>query len=380
MFSQTALGYVKFSNKPIEDWDSLLTQSGAEKSYTVQSGDNLYDISRTLFGDPDFWPKIWSFNSKITNPHIIEKGQMIYFSGGTSYSPPKVGISVLEPDSYTYGNRFLSPEIPPANVTKGPITLPDSLPNLFRQTTVEEELNEIKSISAGTRAALQSVRAIEVTSEITQTAPTSVGTIIRVFTGADYAILGDIVYIKVFSGTQVGDELSVYRMKPNWLPLRRSQSAKANLVEWLGRVKIISTADEGYIAEVSYANSIIQTGENLSTRELKKVELPDLISDDILKERISNRTKVIGSHKTAGATVVGENQIVYLNNGSSVGIETGGVYPLYTNFGAVGVHKESKFVPRKIGYVKIANVEKSVSTGVVFNLISEVQSDQIIGL
>lgn len=378
--SQGAEAYVKFSNEPVETWDSLFTQSGAEKYYTVQRGDTLYGISSTLFGDPDFWPKIWSLNSKITNPHIIERGQIIYFVGGTSYTPPTVGMSVLKPESYTYGNHFLSPEIPPESFSKGPIELPGSLPNLFRLNEVADESSELESISAGVRAALTAVRTVELTSEITNSSPTSVGNIDRVFTGAKYAVVGDLVYIKVFSGAEVGDELSIYRTRPSWLPLRGILPLKANLVEWLGKLRIKSAAEGGYVAEVVYANSIIQLGENLALRELRSVDLPDKIEDDILKSSISGKAKIIGSHKIAGATVVGEYQIVYLNSGSSAGIESGRVYPLYTNFGETGVSKPDSFVPKRIGYVKIASVETGVSTGVVFNLISEVQVDQKIGL
>lgn len=372
--------YVKFSNKTVDDWDSLFTQSGADKYYTVQRGDTLYEISRALFGDPDFWPKIWSLNSKITNPHLIEKGQVIYFLGGTSYMAPTVGIGILKPESYTYGNRFLSPEIPPAAVTRGPIQLPKTLPNLFRAIDAGAESSEIESISAGNRAARNALRVVEVTSEITNAAPTSVGTIERVFTGADYAVLGDIVYIKVFSGAQVGDELSIYRTRSNWLPLRGLLPFKANLVEWLGTVKVKSTAEGGYTAEVVYANDIIQTGENLAVRKLKSVELPRNIDEQTVQARLDGKAKIVGSHKVAGSTVVGEHQIVYLNSGSSSGIEEGGVYAIYTNFGETGVVKGQSFVPKKIGYIKIATVESSVATGVAFNLISEVQVDQRIGL
>jgi len=379
-FTQGAWAYVRFSNKPVETWDSLFLESGAEKFYTVQTGDTLYGISRTLFGDPEFWPKIWSLNTKITNPHIIEKGQIIYFVGGTSYTPPSVGISDLKPESYTYGNHFISPEIPPAALKKGPIQLPDSLPNLFRFSQTQEESNEVDALSAGSRAALSSVRIVELTSEVSNTTPTSVGEVKRVFTGAKYAVVGDLVYLKVFSGAAVGDELSIFRTRPSWLPLRGKLSLKANLVEWLGRVKIKSTAEGGCVGEIVYANSIIQLGENLALRESRSVELPDVIDEDTLRSSVNGKPKIIGSRKVPGSSAIGEFEVVYFDSGSSAGIEEGGVYPLYTNFGEFGVSKSESIVPKRIGFVKMASVENGVSTGVVFNLISEVHVDQKIGL
>ena len=41
-------------------------------------GDTLYDISKRLFGDTKYWPKIWALNNgKILNPHLILPGHPI---------------------------------------------------------------------------------------------------------------------------------------------------------------------------------------------------------------------------------------------------------------------------------------------------------------
>ncbi|NLE49072.1 MAG: LysM peptidoglycan-binding domain-containing protein, partial [Sandaracinaceae bacterium] len=37
--------------------------------YVVTSGDTLWDIASQFFGDPYEWPRIWSYNPAITNPH-----------------------------------------------------------------------------------------------------------------------------------------------------------------------------------------------------------------------------------------------------------------------------------------------------------------------
>lgn len=39
--------------------------------YVVKEGDTLWDISAQFLGDPYEWPKIWSYNPAITNPHWI---------------------------------------------------------------------------------------------------------------------------------------------------------------------------------------------------------------------------------------------------------------------------------------------------------------------
>jgi len=380
IWSQAASSYVKFSNKPIELWDDLFVQSGADKFYTVQSGDNLYNISKVLFGDASFWPKIWSLNSKITNPHLIEKGQVIYFVGGSPYSAPLIGIRRLQPQSYVYGNHFLSPEIPPEDIRKGPLDLPDSLPNLLRASNIKKESEAVKALGVSNRLAREALRVVQVSSELTQSKPVSVGEIKRVFNGAKYAVVGDLVYLTAFSGVGVGDRLMIFKTRKNWLRLNKTKSGKADLVEWLGSVEVVSSAEKGYVAKVVEANTIIQVNTSLALKEFVEVELPSSVDETNMSTTINSSVKVVGAHKIAGAHVVGENQIVYLNSGSAVGIEAGKIYPLYTNFGESGVLKQKNFVPKRIGYIKVASVEDTVATGVAFNLIAEVQSGQTIGL
>jgi hypothetical protein len=59
----------------------------------VQKGDTLITISRTLFGDPQFWPKIWALNNDgITNPHIIAPGTQIFFYPGEAGAAPSLSV------------------------------------------------------------------------------------------------------------------------------------------------------------------------------------------------------------------------------------------------------------------------------------------------
>src|SRR5262249_30239726 len=46
-------------------------------SHTVKKGDTLWDICDGYFGNPWQWPRVWSYNPEILNPHWIYPGEVI---------------------------------------------------------------------------------------------------------------------------------------------------------------------------------------------------------------------------------------------------------------------------------------------------------------
>lgn len=73
------------------EWNELATAAKRD-SYTVVKNDWLFKISKRLFGSGYYYPKIWSLNSFITNPHFIEPGMILSFSTGSSNQAPEVKL------------------------------------------------------------------------------------------------------------------------------------------------------------------------------------------------------------------------------------------------------------------------------------------------
>ncbi len=83
----------------------------APDSYTVKTGDTLWDISRMYLKSPWRWPELWGMNlEQIRNPHLIFPGQTLYLvkadgratlrlgqgdAGGTVRLSPRVRSSDL---------------------------------------------------------------------------------------------------------------------------------------------------------------------------------------------------------------------------------------------------------------------------------------------
>ncbi|MBA2541960.1 MAG: LysM peptidoglycan-binding domain-containing protein [Deltaproteobacteria bacterium] len=58
--------------------EPTVIHSGAvPELHVVRSGDTLWDICWYYFNDPWQWPKIWSYNAQITNPHWIYPGDLV---------------------------------------------------------------------------------------------------------------------------------------------------------------------------------------------------------------------------------------------------------------------------------------------------------------
>lgn len=54
----------------------------AEEEHTVQPGDTLWDLCAGYLNNPWYWPRVWSYNPEITNPHWIYPGQVVRFYPG----------------------------------------------------------------------------------------------------------------------------------------------------------------------------------------------------------------------------------------------------------------------------------------------------------
>lgn len=51
--------------------------SAQPKTHVVQKGDTLWDICEFYYGDPNLWPQLWEMNQFVTNPHLLEPGDVL---------------------------------------------------------------------------------------------------------------------------------------------------------------------------------------------------------------------------------------------------------------------------------------------------------------
>jgi hypothetical protein len=59
-------------------------------NYVVKPGDTLWDLSGRFLNNPWYWPKLWSFNPEIANPHWIYPGNPVRFLPGAEEAPGRL--------------------------------------------------------------------------------------------------------------------------------------------------------------------------------------------------------------------------------------------------------------------------------------------------
>jgi hypothetical protein len=86
---------------PAQASGSALINPSAPKSYTVQRGDTLWDISSMFLRDPWLWPEVWYVNPQVANPHLIYPGDVLALAYGANGQPQirleRGGAARLEP-------------------------------------------------------------------------------------------------------------------------------------------------------------------------------------------------------------------------------------------------------------------------------------------
>ncbi len=72
---------------------------GAERPEThrVRPGETLWSLSERYFGDAEQWPRLWSFNPEITNPHWIYPDDVIRLRAGAAKAAASASASTRAP-------------------------------------------------------------------------------------------------------------------------------------------------------------------------------------------------------------------------------------------------------------------------------------------
>jgi len=405
--------YLKFNQKPTPEETWLNAQANSSSgSYEIQEGDTLWDISDTLFGDPSFWPKIWSLNtSDIFNPHEITPEVVLQFEAGSLNAPPALGfkegddsesgpkdagdkMSVKEKEDQAKADaqakvdaanaeaeekkkaETVSDEIlekveipPPLNKSRRPVNIPQSLPSWTAKQSLDEKI--LMDVVPKDRF-FSNVPTI-LSAYISDGPTVGEGTVYQTEFGGYSAAVHHYIYVKL-AGASAGQRFLVVKdVGPVVDPLQpKTQVVNSGILTHVQGViqigELVNSGESVYRAIVLESVYPIEKGAVLISGELPSYTLEEATSS------VDAPARIIGGAYSGQRSVYGKDQILFLNAGTSGGLSPGQFLSVYKSQIVRDPQTVERESPRRIGVIKVVKVGTQFSTAVVVSAQTEIRT------
>ncbi len=364
--------YQKYYSQPVsgEKWEQIINNQTADV-YVVQDKDTLWDISRLLFGAPNYWPKLWSVNFSIQNPHLIRPGNNIGFIQGTEASPPSLRLvqqpgtgSPLAPIKPKGLPKFLKGQKiqVPSSVKKKPVlnNFPSSLPpiKLFSE---EEKDEDVKFDFGNIEKSFLSPLGYYMTSD--PIFPQ--GVIKDNKEHGTWASFGQRVIVEMDDPANPGERMTVVkdlgRLNPKKFGVR---GPFGHEVEVQGEIKVIGRLESSfdlYEAEVTKSLNPITVGAHVLRGPVAEFNFKKTGITGTGEAQIIGVPVVLGQREQ-GAPYA----FVYLNRGSNNGFSIGQMYQVRANDSVRDTFYYAYDI--KVGELKIVHTEDRFSTALVTSM------------
>lgn len=388
-------------------WESMVAPHSAGL-YRVQRGDTLWDISRTFFGDGNFWPKLWSENSNLTNPHEIVVGKGIAFVGGTEEDAPAVRVTDLRinarPDVALEAIRSgpVYPDDPEAQLSDEDIaagTVLEEQPIVGGRPELPEPLTQRKPVlrrlppsfvepippvvarlfdstglDVGRRQAVDVAATVHLTTYISDGKPESLGVVDEIQAQERHASYLQYVIVRLDRDANVGERFSA--LMPRGNVSHRLSRSFGPVVDVGGTVEITETVDaerRAYRAMVIKSILPIEKGALLSEIPLPKVNFSRNSS------RSNVEARIIGGEFDTQRKILGPGSVVFIDQGTGAGLQEGQLLAVRSARGARRPDTSYPNYGTPVAVVKIARALDRVSTAVVIDAYSEIVPGDLTG-
>lgn len=302
--------------------------------HVVRTGDTLWGICSLYFGDPWQWPKVWSYNPQITNPHWIYPGDLVRLL-------PK-GMFAEQQNT------------PPAN-NETPEPVKDNLPapaaktNVgLKQTAFVEKSDIDKSITVDGAVDEKELLAI-----------------------------GDSIYLsyKENNPPKVGQRYSIYRPDNT---VKSGGKDVGAYVRILGTVEIVSVKEKkrarGVIVE---ANQEIERGAKVGPLVKQYKNVPPV------PPKVDAQGSIVAM--LTKDQLIGQGEIIFVDLGKNSGVEVGNRLFVVRRGDALPPQSKStvgqddrRFPARALGEVVIVEVGEKVSVALVTLAVQEMSVGDIV--
>lgn len=300
--------------------------------HVVRKGDTLWDICFYYFNDPWQWPKIWSYNPQITNPHWIYPGDLVRLLPRGMFA--QLAPTPQEPEG-TGG----------APAEEKPV---DRLPAPAQRTNVG-----IRQTAFVEKSDLD--KAIVIDGAVDE---------------KELLSIGDSVYLSYPANNppKIGQRYSVYAPEST---VKAGGKEHGAYVRVLGTLEVVSVKqDKKARAQIVEANQEIERGAKVGPLAKTFTNVPPVPA------RVDAQGNIVAMLKQD--QLIGQGEIVFIDLGKSSGIEVGNrmfvvrrgdAKPAQSKM-TVG-QDDRRFPARSLGEIVIVDVGNKVSVGLVTLSVQE---------
>lgn len=373
--------YRQFSRRviPLSEWRQMAKRRNMNH-YGVQKDDNLWQISSIFFGSGHYWPKVWSFNGDITNPHQIEPGKLISFYSGTLSNEPAFSFFQGQEAKPVIEEPFVLPKevriiIPsPIKKPKPVLRIPPSLP----ASTLRVDWDRWKeSVDLSSTVKPRGVKSYnrELTDYLLPKATIeSVGRVVEMELTGNLAGLGQYIFVQG-EGIELGSEYIVEQVRDR-ISLPDGFFSKGSIIQVQGMVRVMQIANQEeniYRALVTYSANPIELGSYLNIGRIESYSIQGGSRVD------APMGEIIGGQYDGNRKIFGEGGVVFIDMGKDQGLDVGALLPVVLSQKSRNPDTEVNIYTKTIGLLKLIKVFEKYSTAVVIRANDQIAVGEAIG-
>jgi len=380
--------FIHYNSKRLGDdeWAALIGDRESEV-YRIQSGDTLWGISKLFFNDGNYWPKIWSLNSRITNPHLIQPGNEIRFLLGTESDAPSFTVTEagsspepeIPPPPSVDGAAVTGVddsdslptdevEIPPPSEVFQPVLkkLPPSLPEWTMQLKTEQY--DETGIAFGRRPIADLKDTKFLSAFVDDDGLQFDGEISEIEGGAQTAANFQYVFVSLPQGSaKTGDVYTA--VIPRGRLLRSTKEVSRGDLGYyyqiLGEVKIdslLTSSDGKDVFRALVQNSLSQVEQGAKVR-LGSMPVVQLTGEN--DQKLDLVLQIIGGELMERQVTLGLHSLAFLNGGQDRNLKVGEILTVRANTRIRNPKSKVKESYIPVGQLRIVHVGRRYSTAIV---------------
>ena len=375
---------------PVPDFINLdnVDLNSAPETYEVAPGDTLWDISEKELKSPWYWPKVWSLNPQIQNPHVIHPGDKISFrETGEMRMPDNESTgqeNVAESEGYTAEYEDEGETDSMAQTGKTLDATPENYKD-FVKLGGKYRIDRFKQIDDTLFEVVQK-------GFIGNTEEEKMAKIVASFEPKELLATGDNVYVEIDSdkdkkdknkkGTlemQIGDYVEIINIREQ-IKHPDTGDKIGSIVDIVGRGKVLDIGkkkkedkdDDARIATVKIIKAYDAIERGFYVREYVEQE-----SNVPVKDAASDiKAKILTGYDPT--FYYGPNYIVYLDKGSDDGVEAGIMLSVYRKGDGLkeleGKPSSANLPYEIIGELVVVQVAAKTSVAVITNSITALEA------